>query len=232
MVEANVTIVTYMRDCEWRVREFEGRVNSLEYPAERLRVIVVEGDSVDGTYGELLEWWERDSRVEVIKRDMGVPRYGSVVDAGRFRVMSELNRIGLDAVDLEWSDYVLIVTSDVLWGGGILRRLIERDVDIVAPLVFMNGRFYDTWAFRKDGTGYLGFPQEMTDVYVGRGLVAMDSVGTMVLMKREVVGSGLRYPAEDINRGFGRMARERGFKVWCDADEHIEHPENEWVIVP
>jgi hypothetical protein len=194
------------------------------------RRIFVEGDSVDGTWKKLQKWYPLGSRFTLIKCDTHTPHFGSVVNAQRFRTLATVFNAGLDAVDLEWSDYVLFLPADIHYGPDLLQRLIAHDVDVVAPLVWSDGVFYDTWAVGKDGQYFHKFtPAEAKQMFGGSassptGLVEMDTVGGVVLIKASVLRAGCRYTSTEVDRGLCQMAKSKGFRVWLDTQTHVYHP--------
>lgn len=108
MVMANVTIVSAMRDSLPELPAFMTRFYALDYPPAQLRLIVVEGDSVDGTPAALREWADKEKRLRVVTCNMGRPHYGSVIDDDRFRVLGTVFNAGMDAVDTRWSSHVML----------------------------------------------------------------------------------------------------------------------------
>jgi len=169
----------------------------------------VEGDSVDGTGQVLADWQARDSRVTLVTCNTGKPRYGSVINADRFAVLAQVFNAGLAAVDLEWSTHVLMLPSDIKYGPELLRRLLAHEVDVVAPLVWRADVFYDTFAFVRAGQNFTNF-RRATEEHLGEALLAMDSVGCVVLMRSAVVRAGCRYSVEDVDVGLCRAARAQG----------------------
>jgi len=202
---ANVTVVAPFRDCADRVAAYRDRICALSWAWDAVRVVAVEGDSRDGTRGLLYKWADEDRRVQLVRFDTGQPKYGSVIDLRRFAALAQVFNAGLDAADLTWSDYVLMLPSDIEYGPDLLERLTAHDADLVAPLVFMNNRFYDIWA-------------------LGKGLVEMDTVGGTLLMKADVLRAGVRYGASDVDRGLCVVARQRGYRVWADTETWVYHP--------
>ena len=228
-MDERVTIVAPFRQREARVGPFRARVNALEHDRDCVRVLCVEGDSTDGTREALAEWARQDRRVCVLTANTGGPLFGSVVDAQRFRQMAQVCNAGLAAVDRSWSDYVLMLPSDIVYGPEMLGRLLAHAADLVSPLVFIHGRFYDVWAFTRKGKGLPAFrPDEIEKVFGLTGgaddLVEMDTVGGTLLMRKAVVQAGVKYREEDADRGLCIMARARGFRVWADVGTWVRHP--------
>lgn len=224
---ANVTIVTPMRDSAAKMSAYIGRVNALEHDPAGLRVIVVEGDSVDDTWQRLQCWAANDSRVTVLKCDTMQPRFGSVVSPLRFWILATTFNAGLEAVDLDWSSHVLFIPDDIEYEPDMLARLLARDKSIVAPFVFLRQRqqFYDTWAFQQEGRqAFDAFQLADAPARFGDSLVRMDSVGGVMLSHAAVLRAGVRYGMETVDRGYCFAARARGFSVWADPTVTVWHP--------
>lgn len=204
----------------WFIR----RVSNLDYPPEQLRFVAVEGDSTDDTYEMLRDWTLRDERVRLLECDTGTRHYGSVVNAERFATLARVFNTALDAVDLEWSDYVLFTPSDIDFLPSVLNRLLAHDKDMIAPFFFgRDGLFHDTWGFSRNGKNFEKFCRNDSAERYGRKPIKMDTVGGMVLMKSDVLRAGCRYTAEEVDRGLCKTAQAHGFSVWADPATHVVH---------
>lgn len=227
----NICIVSPFRDSGQYVNGFIEQVNSLDYPAENLRIIAIEGDSTDDTLSQLLAWQDLDERVTVCKCDVNRPKFGSVVHPERFKILAQVFNTGLDeAVAQSWADYVLFTPSDVHWGADVLKRLLSHQKDIIAPMFWTqadrqnNYRFYDIWGFkRKDGEDFPPFVCAWYQTHLPQEPLEMDTVGGMALIKIEVLQAGCRYTPDHVDHGLCKAAQESGFSVWCDPTTHILH---------
>lgn len=219
----NVTIVTPCRDAERMIADYRLRVEALAHAPDKLRVVMVEGDSVDRTWPRLWEWAAQDDRVTVVKRDTGKPRYGSVVHPERFEILATVFNAGLDAVDTEWSDYVLFLPVDIRYGPDLLQRLIAHEVDMVSPFVWQGTIFYDIWAFRRAGAHFVNFDRAHAKRHMGTELMEMDSIGGTMLMRAEIVARGCRYGVADVDHGLCRQAADLGYRLWADPATEVEH---------
>lgn len=226
----NVTICTPLRDAVTQLTEYRLRVNWLDWPPEQLRVVLCEGDSQDGTAIWLHQWASNDRRVSVVHHHTGRPRYGSVVHPERFAILAAVFNTALEAVDYGWTDYVLMLPADIRYEADLLRRLTRHALmnpkirGIVAPLVFMDGVFYDIWAFARNGAQLPAFRREHTDSWFPTGdLAPMDTVGGTALLDADLLRAGARYTATDVDRGLCYQARTLGFGVWCDPATHVFH---------
>lgn len=224
----SITITSAFRDSN--VDAFISRCELLDYPANKLRFICVEGDSADDTYSKLLVWETYDKRVTVIKKDLNIQKHGSVINPERTRVLATVFNAGLDAVDLAWSDYVMFIPSDVVFLPDLVSGLLSYDKDLIAPWFWTKNehnvtRFYDTWAFCYQGQYFEQAPQSwFINKFPGVSLLQMDTVGGVVMMKKEIVQAGCRYTEDEVDRGLCRMAREKGFEIWATFNPFILHP--------
>lgn len=218
----NVTIVSPFRDSSAYVADYIKRVDDLCFNGA-LRVVCVEGDSVDDTRLQLLAWSAAWPNAQVIVCDTHKPHYGSVVNAERFEVLATVFNAGLEAVDCDWSDYVLFLPSDIKYEPNLIERLAAAQKDVIAPFTWMGGdTFYDTWAFQMHGRSLWNFPRYMLDQFPSEPF-EMDTVGGTMLIDSVVLRAGVRYRIEDVDRGFCNQAREHGFRVWADPTTHVVH---------
>lgn len=227
--QPNVTICSPFRDAESYLWEYIRRINGLDYPIDNLRVIAVEGDSNDDTQKHLITFRETSPKgmVMLIKCDTGKPKHGSVVNAERFATLAQVFNAALDAVDLEWTDYVLFLPSDIRYEPDLLKRLLAVDEDIVSPFVwiYINDRefFYDCWAFRRNGSSLGSFPRDQLAQF-GNEPIRMDTVGGVTLINTTVLKAGVRYTPDEVDRGFCKWAKREGFHVLADPTTHVYHP--------
>lgn len=192
---------------------------------ECLHYVFVEGDSQDDTYQWLFRWSQDDERMNLVKCDTGKPKHGSVVNAERFQVLAQVFNAVLDAVDLDWSDYVLFLPSDIHYEPDLLSRLLAHGAHIIAPFSWTeHGRFFDTWGFTRHGEEFFQFSQGYARDAFGDQPISMDTVGGTVLIRADVLKAGCRYTPDEVDRGFCKMARAQGFLVWADPTTHVYHP--------
>lgn len=224
----NITIVSTFRDSN--IDTFVAQCYNLDYPQSKLRFICVEGDSVDKTYDNLLFWQASDSNVTVIKKDVNLPKHGSVINPERMWILATVYNAGLDAVDLDWSDYVMSMPSDVIFTPDLIKGLLRYNKDIIAPWFWTYNehgvmRFYDTWGFSYQGMYFEQSPKSWFDQrFPGVALLQMDHVGGVYLMKSKVIKSGCRVSETDGDRGLCRQARAAGFEIWATFNPCIFHP--------
>jgi len=223
MSTSNVTIVSPFRDNEHQIAAYWQRINALRWPADSLRFVLVEGDSTDRTWYELGRIAVDDARARAVKQEVFDKKHPSVINPRRFKNLARVFNAGLNSVDLDWSDFVLMLPSDVTYGANLLNKLTAWNRDIIAPFVWLNDMFYDTWAFVQNGQNWHNFKRQELSTY-GEQPVQMDSVGCVTLMRSAVLAAGIRYPEMDVDRGLCRLAREHGFSVWADPTTQVQHP--------
>lgn len=214
-----------MRDIgEKRLAQLRHEISALQWPAERIRFIAVEGDSVDSTPQHLAAWSAQDERVSIVTYRTGKPKFGHIISPERFASLAAIFNAGLDTIDLQWSDAVLFTPGDVSLPAGLLTHLARHGADIVAPFNYQRGRFYDLWGFvDENGRQFEPFFQtEAMDIY-GTQIIPMKSVGCTVLISAAVLRAGCRYTAEEVDRGLCASARRKGFAIWADPQSTVVH---------
>lgn len=224
-----VTIVSpFRQNGGGYVDDYFTRAYQLTGP-ERLRWIVVEGDSTDDTCRRLIHYGIHDKRVQLVKCDVNKPRYGSEVNPERFRILATVFNTGLEAADLAWSDFVMFLPSDVHYDPDLVDRLTGWNEDLVAPMFWASegthGRFYDIWGFVHQGKSF----QPATPAWYAANfptdeLIEMDTVGGCICMRAAVIAAGCRYTPEEVDHGLCKAAKAAGFGVWADPSTHIVHP--------
>lgn len=219
----NVTIVTPWRQRSREVQPYRARATGLDYPPSRLRWCFIEGDSTDETLALLAQWAGEDPRVTLASKPTGSPYYGSVVNADRFRTLATVFNWGLDLVDMDWTDFVLFLPCDIYYHPDLLRRLLAHQLPVVAPFVFQDDRFYDVWAFSRNGKDFRHFRRHDTAQFYGTDPIQLDTIGGVMLIDRAVLRAGCRYSTVNVDRGLCEAARAAGFTVWADPSLHVFH---------
>lgn len=222
-----VVVATPMRNAARFVKRWADQLATLQRPSQGLDVVVLEGDSTDETWEMVCEEARAGRTSMALRRwHHHGPVYGSIVHPQRFRQMARVLNTLLDAVDLSACDYVLVLPVDIAFEPDMLMRLMSHQVDIVAPLVFQNDRFYDTWAFSTYGENLRAFTKQELQSHLQTkevGLWEMDTVGGTVLMTKAVLADGVRYSERDVDRGLCAMARARGYRIFADPWTWVDH---------
>lgn len=197
-----------------------------------LRLVLVEGDSVDGTWAALerhVPAW--GARLALVKREHGGPPWGSVDHPARWRALAWCANGVLDALRGD-DDAVIYVESDLLWDAGTMLALLDhldRGVPAVAPLCFTTaGHFYDIYGHRgMDGVPFSPFPPYHADLAAlapgHLGLVR--SAGSCVAMRADVARLA-RFGEEppDCVLGLGRTIWAAGYSLSLDPALKVVHP--------
>ncbi len=159
------------------------------------------------------------------------------------KAVSENGNVGWDAIAKDaWGDFALMLESDLLYKPDLLQSLIERrptQADIFAPMIWIEVdgslRFYDIWAYRYKGEMFQPTSPEWYFARFGSGLLEVDSAGSVVLFKMNlIIGRprdiiGLRLGEADCVLGMCNEARRRGFRIFIDPTINILHPQIQGV---
>jgi hypothetical protein len=192
-----------------------------------LRVLSVEGDSVDSTREDLGRAAAHHGlNIDVRVCNVGGRRFGSVEDSERFQKLSRVGNAIFEGVH-ESDDIVTYVESDLVWDPSTFINLGSRvlnnaDIDIVAPMPFAGGNFYDVWGFRGlDGSRFAPFAPYHSSMKPS-GLTEVSSVGSCLVMRGDVARR-CRIIDDECLVGFCRDARNKGYRVWVDAESRVRH---------
>lgn len=215
-----------------QIERYRNLFHALDYPGP-LRLYLCEGDSEDDTLTELRIWALRDSRITIIQHDTGIPHHAHSPRPERMRAVSENGNKGWAAIREDaWGDYALMLESDLLYRPDLLRLLIERrptEADIFAPMIWIEVdsgiRFYDIWAYRLKGEMFKPNSPEWYFAHYGSGPLEVDSAGSVVLFRMDLITEGLRLGETDCVLGMCNEARRRGYRVFCDPTINVVHPQ-------
>lgn len=192
------------------------------------RLYILEGDSRDGSHQFLKQWAAEDPRVVVGQEHVG---FASEKEDRAARWA----RAGNACFDLLPANgahtHVLWLEADLCFPSELVQRLLSRDVDVVAPIIYLGGVFYDTWGFRDlDGRKWTN-TAPFHPKYRPFALIEMGSVGSCVLFRRAIFDAGIRFRGTYENGllvGMCHEARANGFRVWADTATAILHPMEPW----
>lgn len=228
----HIALLSSFRNASGHVPRFFEQVDVLwqvvNERGDHLSLIFGEGDSIDGTRDAMLDQWPADL-MTIVDNSHGGPPMGSIVHPMRFAQLSYSGNAILRAIPAD-ADAVIWVESDLLWGADTLLALVEglREAAVVAPMVLASDhpdRFYDIWAFRKDGRHFAPFPMYHPDVpMVGSPVpVELDSAGSCLAIRGDVARA-VTFPPEDVIVGLCRQVREMGGRVIVRPDLVVRHP--------
>jgi len=153
-------------------------LKKIDYPRDRMRLVVIYGKSHDKTLNILKEF-KKDCpfKMEIYEEsfDPLLRQYGANMCASIWKDWQEL-------ID---EDYFLLFDSDIIKvPTNLINELIKVNADIVAPYIWSENHrhFYDSFMFRLNNIRF--HPQDPP----GLGLnypILVDSVGTCFLVKEE-----------------------------------------------
>ena len=249
MSETTVLILTPMKNAVPVLDSYCRLLESLAWPANRLAIGILEGDSSDGTWDAVqscrarLE--ARAARVVLCKKDYGfqipegLPRWTPAFQVARRQILARArNQLLFRALAVE--DYVLWIDADVVAAPvGIVATLIETGFEIVTPncVTTPGGPSFDWNAWTDGGERHLSD-------WRGAGQVRLQSVGgTMLLVRADLHRDGLVFPpfrygnespharpvhpvwgrGEIETEGLATMALDMGVQPWGLPDLEIVH---------
>lgn len=192
----------------------------------KVRIIAVEGDSTDRTLQDL-QHWAGVYRIEtaIHKCDHGGPVFGSTEAPERMAKLSGVGNAILAGVR-ETDDALVYVESDLHWDPETISDLVELAVvrangfDVFSPLIMAGKAFYDIWAFRKDGKRFNSLPPFWPNLKE-YALLEMDSVGSCLVMRREVAKIRM---TDGALVQWCENARAAGYKIAAVPSKEIHHP--------
>ena len=224
-----VAICSLVRDGMLYLPAYRRQLESLQVDGGLAwRLYILEGDSADESWEFIERWAREDERVSIGRLHVGKA-------ANREELAVNWAQAGNACFGLIPPDsrhqFVLWLEADLCFPIDVLQRLTGHQVDIVAPVIFLGGRFYDTWGFRGlDGVKWSNNCPYHTD-YVSDRLIEVASVGSCVLFARKVLDSGIRFRGTYENGllvGMCSDARLLGMHVFADASTAILHPVSQW----
>lgn len=224
-----VAICSLVRDGMDYLPSFRGQLDSLRLtPGTSWRLHILEGDSQDGTWAFLQKWASEDPRISLAQEQAGE----AVEKEDRAARWARVGNSCLDLVPTSGPHtHVLWLEADLCFPPELLSRLLAHQVDIVAPMIYLGGQFYDTWGFRDiEGQKWTNLAPYHPE-FKAMSLMEMGSVGSCVLFRREVLEKGIRFKGTYENGllvGMCQDARAVGFRVWADTGTAILHPVDQW----
>lgn len=226
---AELAICSLVRDGMPYLPAYRAQVESLVLAdGDTWRLYVLEGDSRDDSWRFLQRWAQQDSRVHVAQLHVGKAESAEQMA----RNWAKVGNACFDLIPAESAHtHVLWLESDLTFPSETARRLLAHGVDVVAPVIFLGGQFYDTWGFRDvAGRRWTNTAPYHPDFGPNR-LMPMGSVGSCVLFRRAVFEAGIRMRGTYENGllvGMCNDARAAGLRVWADTGTAILHPVDQW----
>lgn len=154
-----------------------------------------------------------------------VPRGTNLIYAEGVEVARNCNTL-VDEMTGEW---LWIMGDDHRFGPDILLKLLDRRLDIVAPLVCRRHPPFESVLYKSmvaDGAPNQKYT--LSELPAG-GLLQVDAAGSAGMLVRQHVFGSMprpwfefqRHTSEDV--GFCVEARKAGFKVYADLDQTMTH---------
>ncbi len=216
-------LVSVMRDSESYLERFYEQVESLNPRA----VVIAEGDSTDRTWPALHSWKSSSAPPALLlKVEHGGPRFGSVDHPLRWRQLGAVCEVALTAAvrELEEDEPLVYVESDLIWAAATLEKLATHTsmYPAVAPMSMYNNRFYDTWAYRKNGVQFPRNPPYFPG-WSDEMMHQIDSNGSCFALSWDAA-QHVHFSPVDCILGIGRTLRQNGFSLWLDPTLQVRHP--------
>lgn len=226
----NITICTAHRQSVGHLSRYfeqiEGLQRLLTRRGDLLNLVIGYGDSTDGTAEWLFDYCSYSIGALLIDCTHGGKRFGSVVDAQRFRQLAYVaNRMWAN-IPAD-SDVVVILDGDLIWDPSTLLALIDDTATypVVAPMVMDSppkNTFYDVWAFRRSGAQFRKRPPYHPDLPIAGGYLQLDSAGACIAIRGDLARQ-VRFPEDDVVVGLCRQVYERGGTIFLDTKLKVFH---------
>jgi len=181
------------------------------------RVVFSYGKSRDLTLTYILQFKESSRhKVEIYEEPRKLNAMSSAQIAPIYR--------DFQTMMTEDDTHALLIDSDIMTAPStLISKLKRHDKDIISPYVYVlyykPPRFFDAHIFRKDG---FRFSPWNPPHYKEKKPVQLDSVGTCILVKKEVF-EATPYADPYPHMRFCNESREKGYEVWADPSIKIYH---------
>lgn len=206
-----IVFASIFRDSEEYVDRYFDQINALR-KQEKVRLVVAEGDSIDRTYDYIVGQLENDDTL--LKVDHGGPVYGSYDIPERWAQIAYVCNEVLKHLDLNDDDTLIYCESDLVWPWDTMTRLCA-DLEHVGAVAAMSirpntGQFYDVWGHvGLDGVPFQFDPPFHKDLAHNKGrMIPIQSAGSCIAVRGEIVNAGVEFSHEDGIRGFCRTIRD------------------------
>ena len=223
-----VAICSLVRNGIDYLHSFRRQLESLNDDIFRWHLYLIEGDSLDASWEFIKEWAEEDRRITIRQFHVGKA-------TERESIAERWANVGNKCIEMipanSTHTHVMWLEADLCFPPELIRRLLNHNVDIVSPIIFLGGLFYDTWGFRgmdgKKWTNHAPYHPE----FLPMTLLPMHSVGSCVLFARKVMDVGIRFKGtheDGLLVGICNDARRIGMAIYADTSTAILHPVDNW----
>lgn len=213
----SVLIATKVKDAEQWLPRFITQVENLE--GEIDKIVVMYSDSLDKSLMYLKHWQDISKHKVEIYHDPYMPpeeRHGATLA----RVKKDIQKILAESN----ADYYLNLDCDLVRiPTDLIPRLMEADKDLIAAMVWTEGRdiptFFDTFIFRTRGCRFFPFNPPGANK---EEPFEVDSVSTCYLAKKGVELAG-EYKNPYPHVPFCADLKNKGYSVWIHPKIHVYH---------
>lgn len=221
-----LVVASIFRNAERYVDRYFEQIDRLRQEMP-VRLVIAEGDSTDDTL-TLLERKIGDKDT-LLKVDHGGPEFDSIDHPTRWAQIAYVCNAVLDQLAMKDKDRLIYVESDLAWPVDTMLRL-HADLDTVSAVAAMSiqastGHFYDTWGHvGLDGEPFSHYPPFHPSIAnLNHGaLTAIQSAGSCIAVRGEVVNAGVKFSEQDCIRGFCRTIRDHT-ALWLDTGAEVFH---------
>jgi hypothetical protein len=162
----------------------------------------------------------------------GVPVYYEIEDAPAGDGGQFASRLSQRQAPIAWRrpDPSCLGRSSVSYPYDTMEALLAHDKPIIAPWIYLNSVFYDSWGFRdKNGSRITSIEPYFPDA--PHEPIELSSVGSYVLFDIAIFRSNIRFRADydhGLLIGICQEAAKIGFKTFVDPAVSILHPVSAW----
>jgi hypothetical protein len=213
-----VLMSLWRNDYKRRIGERASRLLDKTYP--NIRFVWVVGDSEDETETYLREVarFRPDRDITIIRHDTHIEGNDP---STRVKRISQTYNAGFDDVRDD-DDYWCLHESDLTSPPDLIERFLGSGLCPVAGWVTLDGMFYDTWAYRKDGRHFTNGEPRPSEPFT------VDSFGSCALWHAGDLRAGVRTDSFDFVELCEKL-RKRGWQLWVDPRIEIVQPHDLWV---
>lgn len=213
----NIAVYSLFRDVNLPfINRYFAQISKQTY--DKIGLYLVEGDSTNNTFDWLMMYAKHPRVKAILRHTTGQPYHRFQITPERMKALSETANIALDRIARDkWADKILLIESDLLIEDNLIEKLVESNLDVVAPMIYARESFYDIWGFRTlDG-------QMTTPTFNPKTKMELSSVGSVTLYPAQPIYDGLRFD-DRCMVGLCNDLRERGYKIWVNPQVVVKHP--------
>lgn len=232
-----VYLASIFRDAESYLDRYFGQIGELErLLGEQVQLVVCEGDSADGTREALTQHMVDHGEGALLRLDHGGPKFESVDDPQRWENIAKVCNKVMQHVDyvIRDDDAFIYVESDLEWPPETMGALLadisvwRKDrppVGAVSPMSMRraDGRFWDTWGYRKDGQRFGPWPPYHPSLPSADRLARIDSSGSC-FVTWGCWARNVRFDPRDCILGVGRTLAAQGVPLYLDQQVAVWQP--------